>query len=510
MSDLADLPLKVRRASKDDEATFFHWRNLPWVVELGASHRSVEWDEHHAWFAETLGGEQRCLFVLEVNNQPAGMIRYDLVSDASVEISIFLTPQFVGHGLGTRAFLKSIPMLLLWRRVNQIVARVLGSNRRSLNFFQRLDFSINNTQSSPDVIVLTRELKDIQHSRPFVGTPEAEAAAAVIASRHLAQGPVAKKLEQRWCQLTSMSSAACVASGLGALRLALLALGVGREDEVILPAYSCAALLNAVLALDATPVLADVLVDNWTLSPEDVQRRITSRTRAIIVVHLFGTPAAIPELIDFGIPIVEDCAHGIGGRCGDQPFGGCGTLSISSFYATKMIAAGEGGIVAAHDPSSIDRVRRARDYGDQLPNRHHLNDKMTDIEAAIALEQLKRLPEILSLRAERAEYYDTLLVPLAKQGLIVLPGHSPERIWYRYTVRLTHHKAAPVCKWMAEHRVRVEQPVWDLRESEFWSSDLEVTALAFDHVISLPLYPSLSRVEQQIVCHTLSQCLEIL
>lgn len=173
-----------------------------------------------------------------------------------------------------------------------------------------------------------------------------------------------------------------------------------------------------------------------------------------------------------------------------------------------MIAAGEGGIVAARDTALIDRVRCARDYGDQMPNRHYLNEKMTDVEAALANEQVKRLPEMLSLREERAHTYTRRLAPLAERGLIVLPERSAGRIWYRYAVRLVRHKAAPVCQWMGEHRVRAEQPVWDLRESEFWSPDLEVSSQAFDRVISLPLYPDLSAADQEIVCHTLNRCLE--
>jgi len=304
-----------------------------------------------------------------------------------------------------------------------------------------------------------------------------------------------------------MSDAAGVSSGLAALRLALLALHVGPGDEVIMPAYSCVALLNAALALDATPVLADIKEDDWTLSPSDVEQRITQKTKAIIAVHLFGMPASISGLLSLGLPVVEDCAHGIGGSCDGQPFGGVGTVNISSFYTTKMIAAGEGGIVAARDKELIQRIRNARDYGDQLPDRHHMNDKMTDIEAALARAQVNRLPEMLSLRADRAEVYDERLAPLAEQGLIVLPQRPPGRIWYRYAVRLTRHDAEPVCDWMAANRVRVEQPVWDLRESEFWSPGLSVSAQAFDRVVSLPLYPDLDAADQEIVCETLNQCL---
>jgi perosamine synthetase len=500
--------VNVRAASRDDEEMFFHWRNLPWVVELGTTRRTVGLAEHHSWFSESLEG-RRCLFVVEVDKRAAGTVRYDTRNEEAAEVSIYLMPEFTGRGIGTQAFLRSLPTLLSQQQtIKRLEARVLKANARSLDFFLHLGFSKKNVGSNEDIVLLTREFGEIPHSRPFVGSSEANAAAAVVASRQLAQGPFVHSLEERWCQLTSMTSAACVGSGLGALRLALLALGIGPGDEVIVPAYSCAAPMNAVLATGARPVLSDILIDDWTISPGDVERHITRRTKAVIAIHLFGGPAAVSKLLGRDVPVVEDCSHGIGGQCNGRPFGGSGTLSMSSFYATKMIAAGEGGIVAARDSSLIDRVRSARDYGDQLPSPHLLNDKLTDIEAAIALEQLKRLPEILSRRDERAKQYDTLLKPLVERGLIAVPHSTSGRVWYRYVVRLLEHKAIDVCRWMAAHHVHVEQPVWDLRKSELWSSELETTTLAFEHLISLPLYPDLDPIDQQTVCCTLTRCLE--
>ena len=297
-------------------------------------------------------------------------------------------------------------------------------------------------------------------------------------------------------------------SGVAGLRLALLALGVGPEDEVVVPAYSCVALLNAVLALGATPVLADVIPDFWTLSPDDVRRRLTSRTKAIIAVHLFGMPAEIRVLESLGLPVIENCAHGIGGFSGGKPFGGAGTLSMASFYATKMLSAGEGGIVASGDRNLIDRVRHARDYGDQPPDGRHLNDKMTDIEAALALIQLNRLSDILGRREERARKYHEMLKPLSEARLLELPLNAPGRIWYRYVVRLTRHVAAAIVESMAARGVKAEQPVWDLRRAKGWNDTFVGSSLAFDRVLSLPLYPDLTEFEQNMVSSALRSCLE--
>jgi perosamine synthetase len=348
----------------------------------------------------------------------------------------------------------------------------------------------------------------IQHSKPFIGKEEVDAAASVIASRQLAQGPMVERLEHEWCRLTKRQHAAAVGSGLGALRLALLSLGVSTGDEVIVPAYSCVALLNAVLAVGAQPVLADVERDCWTLDVADVKKRSHKRVKAVIAVHLFGGPCDIAELRKLDVPVIEDCAHALNEAGVDRPFGSLGMLNIGSFYATKLVAGGEGGIVASDHAGLVDRVVKARNYGDQEADALHLNDKMTDIEAAIVCAQLGKIDQILSLRQLRANRYSQLLADLTANGRIVLPQSSPRRVWYRYAVRLTGHLAPQITDWMARRQIHVDQPVWDLRSSKFWNDDTPISSLAFDRVISLPIYPDLTDAQQDIICNSLSECLD--
>ncbi len=315
----------------------------------------------------------------------------------------------------------------------------------------------------------------IPHSRPVRG--------------QLVDGPATAELERRWCELTGMNDAAAVGSGTAALRLALLALGVGPGDEVIVPAYSCVALLNAPLSVGAVPVLADVKRDEWTINPADVIRRETSRTRAIIGVTLFGVPvvkdAKFGSTTMFGIPYIEDCAHG--------PIAGHGALSVSSFYATKLVSGGMGGIVAAHNPDLIEEVRRRRDYGDQEPDGRNLNDKMGEEDAMNACYDLARLPETLAERSRLAAEY-------ALGGVVSVPNAIEGRVWYRYTPKLVRGvTAARVVERMKALGVHAEQPVWDLRGCKYWRDDLPVASEAFDRLISLPLYPGLTETEQRRV-----------
>lgn len=311
----------------------------------------------------------------------------------------------------------------------------------------------------------------IPHSRPRLGV--------------LVDGPATAELERRWCELTGMEAAACVGSGLAALRLALIALGVKQGDEVIVPAYSCVALLNAPLAIGATPVLADVLPDVWTLDPADVQRRLTPDTKAIIAVNLFGVQAEVPELQKLGVPVIEDCAHG--------PILGRSRLSVSSFYATKLIGAGMGGIVAGAG-EDVAEVRRRCDYGDQQPDGLNLNDRMTERAAENAIAELffnaaEGIPE----RERLAKRYSSLLA-----GSPLRPESSPRaRVWFRYVVRLVD--PARVAERMRAEGINAERPVWDLRGCRYWRADLPVASWAFDTLLSLPLYPGLTQSDQEEV-----------
>lgn len=497
--------LHVRPAVRSDEEMLFAWRNDPWVVRQGASQRTVTREEHAAWFSGALEQSVRELFIVEIRGDPVGMVRYDFTGDAEAEISLYLLPPHPGRGHGTQVVQATAPRILLDRRLARLIARVRADNEGSLRFFRKLGFRQETVEGDIHKLVFQRDV--VQHSRPWVGEAEAKAAAAVVSSLQLAQGPQVAGLERLWAEKTHTNAAAATGSGVGALRLALLALGVGPGDEVIVPAYSCVALFNAVLALGATPVLTDIQPDTWNLSPEDARRRRTPRTKAIVAVHLFGYPAAMPELAESGLPMVEDCAHGIGGQCGTEPFGAAGTISIGSFYATKMLAAGEGGIAASRDVRRIERIRQARDYGDQPADGRHLNDKMTDIEAAIAQVQLGRLPEILASRERLAQQYDALLAPLADAGLLVRPPQAAGRIWYRYTLQLQRHHAAEIVTRMARYGVKAEQPVWDLRHTGLWGGGLPVSERAFDRVLSLPLYPALTPIEQGLAVVALERCL---
>src|SRR5512143_1781945 len=185
----------------------------------------------------------------------------------------------------------------------------------------------------------------IPHSRPTLDEEEARAAAAVVASGHVAEGPAVAAFEQELAALIGVPHAVAARSGTAALHLVLAAMGIGPGDEVIIPSFVCAALLHAIKYTGAVPVLADIDPATLNLDPRDVEQRLSPRTRAVILVHLFGLAADLPRFLGLGVPIIEDCAHCIGGIHGTRRLGAFGQAAVFSFYATKVIATGAGGMV---------------------------------------------------------------------------------------------------------------------------------------------------------------------
>jgi dTDP-4-amino-4,6-dideoxygalactose transaminase len=324
----------------------------------------------------------------------------------------------------------------------------------------------------------------VPHNRLTHGPEESGAVAAVVASGQWAAGERVTELERRLAARAGIAHAVCVGSGLAALRLSLHALGVGPGARVAVPAYSCVALANAALSLGADPIPVEVERGTWNIDPAAV-----GRADAVVAVHTFGARARLAEL-GGGAPLVEDCAHAFG-----LPGLGSGAdMAILSFYATKLLGAGEGGAVLTGSAELAENVRAHRDYTDLPADGTRGNDKPTDLMAALALAQLDRLDAMLEARTRLAGRYRELLQPAG--DILGLPLESPDRVWYRYAIELRGLAAGEAIARLARAGVHAAEPVHDWRPP---GSSVPVADAAYRSLLSLPLYPTLADEEQERV-----------
>jgi perosamine synthetase len=255
-------------------------------------------------------------------------------------------------------------------------------------------------------------LEFIPHSRPTLGEDEVRAVTAVIRSGHIAEGEVVARFEKAFAGKMGVQHAVATSSGTAALHLILLAMGIGPGDEVIIPSYVCTALLHAVHYVRARPILAEIDPVTYNIDPDDVQKHITTRTKAIIVPHMFGLSANLDKLLNLDVPLIEDCAQAVGGTYHQKPLGTFGDAAIFSFYATKMMATGEGGMAASDSDEIIERIRDLKTYDEKEADKVRYNYKMTDVQAAIGEVQLGRLDDFIGERKRIAHPSISIIVLL--------------------------------------------------------------------------------------------------
>lgn len=491
--------LFLRRAVPGDMEMLFHWRNLPAIVASGQLNKTVEWDEHRAWFSRLLGNPDHLLLIVVLDGVPIGQVRFDPHSPAASEVSIYLLPGHEGRGLGSEALRQSCWEAFATFAIAEIVAVIRDDNAPSLRAFRKVGFEeiLYPTADGVRRFSLARP-PQVPHNRITHGEAETKAALAAVQSGQWANGPRVTRFEERLAGHTQMRNAVCVSSGLSALRLSLLGLGVKPGDRVLIPAYCCVALANAVLSCGAEPVAVDVRSSDWILDPGETGECIrNTNPAAVIAVNLFGAPAPIEAIQTFGIPVIEDCAHGIRRTCSRAD------ALILSFHATKLIGAGEGGAVLTDSDRIARFVRQWRDYSDQEPDGSRLNDKMTDLEAALAHCQLDRLSEFVAARAKLAERYAELLGAEAERfGVFRLPA-SGTRVWYRYTVEMLRGEAQTVISGLATYGITAANPVCNWLGARIL--EYPAAARAYRQIVSLPLYPTLTIAEQDRVAHAFCQ-----
>lgn len=331
----------------------------------------------------------------------------------------------------------------------------------------------------------------IHHSKPTIDEEDIRAVGKVLSSGNISQGEKVKEFEKEYAEYIGVKHSIAVSSGTSAIHLALISLNIKQGDEVILPSYVCSSPYMAILYLRANPRIVDVSPSDFNIDVNSIKKAITPSTKAIIVPHIFGFPAELDEILDLGIPVIEDCAHSIGAEYKKKKVGSLGTLSICSFYATKMMTTGEGGMVATKDDDLCDTIMETREYDKRPLNRERYNYKMTDFQAALGISQLQKLNAFIERRRSIAEFYSEAFSDLPITLPLVKPHVSS--VFYRYVVitsRLNWTR-----KIAKERGLLCEKPVWKPLHQNLANIKCPNTDFVHDHALSIPLYPSLKEEE---------------
>lgn len=361
---------------------------------------------------------------------------------------------------------------------------------------------------------------DIPLSSPDIGEQEIDAVVEVLRSGQLSLGPRLPEFERVMAEYVGVPHAVAVSSGTAALHLALVGLGIGEGDEVITSSFSFIASANAILSVGAQPVFVDIDPDTLNFDPAAIEARITPRTRAILVVHVFGRPVDMVAILAIAqqhqLKVVEDACEALGAEVADGRVGSLGDAGVFGFYPNKVITTAEGGVLVTSRQELAEQARRLRNQGRDGAQDwfEHVefgyNYRLSDLACALGIVQLRRIEEFLVARARVAQGYHHRLFD--HPGLVLPAPDCPGgRIsWFAYVIRLAPEFGRAERDALAQGLIALGigcgryfapihlQPVY--RERGFLPGSLPLTESAGDRCLALPFHNRLGAAEVDRVC----------
>ncbi len=350
---------------------------------------------------------------------------------------------------------------------------------------------------------------------PEIGEEEVAAVSAVLRTGFLVQGEHVRAFEERVAAATGTAHAVAVSSGTAALHLALMALGIGPGDEVVVPGFTHPATANVVELVGARPVLVDIDLATFNVDPEAMAAAVGPRTKALLPVHLFGQPAEMAPLLRVAserrLRIVEDAACALGSAYHGRPCGSMGDVGCFSFHPRKIVTTGEGGMLTTNDAGLAERLRRLRNHGQILQDGRGrfveagLNYRLTDFQGALGVAQMGRLRSILAARARLAEAYGRALEGVPRVAAPrVLDGATPS--WQSYVVLLAEGvDRDAVQRRLREDGVETTLGTYALAAQPHYESHppLPRSRAAQERSLSLPLHTRLTTEDVRHVAESL-------
>lgn len=370
--------------------------------------------------------------------------------------------------------------------------------------------------------------------KPWVGLEEWKALKDVILSGWISQGPKVQEFENCVASFIGVKHAVATNSCTTALHLALRVHGIKANDEVILPDFTCMADANAIIMAGGVPVFADIEEKTYNIDPEKIEDLITEKTKAILMVDQIGLPADIEKFIKIArkhnLVLIDDAATSLGAKYKDKYLGSHGITTTFSFHPRKMITTGEGGMLVTDDlqiaemsrilrstGASVSDLERHKAKGTILQEYHTngYNYRMTDIQAAIGIVQMKKLPEMLRQRREQAKYYNKAFSNIEELDVPFVPSYATHA-YSSYLLRLKTNsklKVVDIINGMAEKNISCRFGIQPLhrepyfRERKFSDSDFPVTCKAAESTFFIPIFPGLSEKSMSYVVRALKDLL---
>ncbi len=392
-------------------------------------------------------------------------------------------------------------------------------------------------------------------TKPYFGEEEKRALIETLESGWIVQGPKVAEFERLFAEFTGAKYAIATTSCTTALHLSLIAMGIGPGDEVLLPSLTFVATANVIEYTGATPVFCDIDLDSFNIRVDEIQKKISRKTKAIIPVHLFGLSAEMDTIMDlanhYNLKVIEDSACGLGTYYNGRHVGNIGNIGCFSFHPRKVITTGEGGMIITNDPELMVTFRSLRDHGaiksdlerhidlggSLLPEFNQLgyNYRLTDLQGALGIAQMKRLKEIIHIRKSRAERYHQIL---KGEKWIKIPEVT-ERNTHSYQsyvclikpkgrllnieppsfeeVSILHEKRNKLMGYLESRGIAVRQGTHAVHNLGYYKKKYQIrpedymnSLIAEKLSITLPLYCQMTDKEQNHVVEELKKCAELL
>ena len=360
---------------------------------------------------------------------------------------------------------------------------------------------------------------------PWISNDDKQIVNKALSQSMLTLGPQLEKFEKDFCKYSKSKYAVAVSNCTAALHLSLMALGIKKDDEIIIPDLTFVADANAVLACNAKPVITDINQNNFFLSISNLKKNITKKTKAIIPVHIYGQVCNIEEILDVAkdnnLKVIEDCAHAIGTFHKSKHVGTLGSTGCFSFYPTKNITTAEGGMVITNSKQIAEKVRQLRSHGmtKSLKNRYSseypwifdiidpgYNYRLDEIRASLGITQLKRIKKINELRKKASSYYHKNLQNIPG---IILPDmvNDKSHSYHLYTIRIkSPYKLSrnQLFKKLKDNGIRTTvywMPIHKYTAYQKFAKKSNVvnTTKIYDEILALPLFPNISKIHQDSV-----------